>query len=206
MTGGVYAIKPWFLRRLRRVEEVLVQRGVSADALTLAAVGISSLGGMCLALGGLMDAPRLWLFLPPLCVVRLALNALDGSVARRAAPDPFGVVTNELGDRLQDAAMIAPLAFVASPMLALAALAATFVTSICGLLGSASGGDRLTTGPAGKADRVLLIGIGAGIAGVAGNAAPLEATTWLLLVGAALTIATRVSVLRRVLRGVSHVR
>jgi CDP-diacylglycerol--glycerol-3-phosphate 3-phosphatidyltransferase len=195
---GVYAAKPWFIRRLGRFEDALVRRGISADSITVGAIAISVLGGTVLALGGLIDDPRLWLLVPPLAVARLALNALDGAVARRSGTTgPFGLVKNELGDRLQDAALIAPLAVVVSPALALGALAVSFLTSICGLLGGTLGGERLTTGPAGKADRVLFLAAGSLIAAIVGDEAPFVFALWLVLAGGLVTIGLRVAALRR---------
>jgi CDP-diacylglycerol--glycerol-3-phosphate 3-phosphatidyltransferase len=199
---GVYAAKPWFVRRLARLENAFVRRGVSANSITLGAVAVSVVGGTLLALGGLVGEPRLWLFVPPLAVARLALNALDGSVARRSGTTgPFGVVTNELGDRLQEAALMAPLALVVSPVLAVGALAASFLTSTCGLLGQTVGGERLTTGPAGKADRVLLLASGSLVAGLAGDETPLGIALGLVLAGSCVTVVLRVAALRRMAGG-----
>ncbi|MEX2556908.1 MAG: hypothetical protein WEB06_14935 [Actinomycetota bacterium] len=135
---SLYDIKPWFLRRLRRFEDALVARRVSPDTLTFAAVGVSVAAGGFIAAGGLLDRPLLWLMVAPLVLVRLALNALDGSVARRTrSARPFGAALNEIGDRMSDAATVGATAFVAKPALALGALASCYLASSTGVLSMA---------------------------------------------------------------------
>ena len=41
MNVGLYELKPWFVARLGRVEDALVERKATPDALTYAAVGAS---------------------------------------------------------------------------------------------------------------------------------------------------------------------
>jgi CDP-diacylglycerol--glycerol-3-phosphate 3-phosphatidyltransferase len=194
---GLYAAKPWFVRRLHRIEDRLVARGVSPDALTVAALAVSICCGLLLALGGVFEIPALWLLVPPLGLVRLALNALDGSIARRSrSATPFGEVVNEMGDRISDVVVIGSLAFVVTPSLVLGALAITMLSSAAGLLGSVVIGERLSTGPMGKADRVVALGLGALVAGLSGSTLPLIAALWVVLAGAAITLTFRVLTLR----------
>jgi CDP-diacylglycerol--glycerol-3-phosphate 3-phosphatidyltransferase len=205
--NGLYAAKPWFVRRLKKIEDLLVGWNVSPDSLTVAAFVVSLCCGLFLALGGILDKPLLWLLVPPLGLVRLALNALDGSLARRKGIDrPFGEVMNELSDRLSDVALIGPLAFTAPASLALTALAATLISSTAGLLGRAVLGDRISGGPMGKPDRVTVISLGALASGVLASPVPLETSLWVILAGAVVTAAARVLTIRRRTFGGSHVR
>ncbi len=158
---GLYTIKPWFVRRLRRVEDALVARRVSADALTYAAVGVAATTGAVIAAGALLDRPIVWLAVGPLVLVRLALNALDGSVARRTgSARPFGQALNEVCDRVADACVIAPIALVAPPALALGALVAAFAASFTGVIALGVTGTRDYRGPMGKADRMAVVAVG----------------------------------------------
>ncbi|MDQ6747550.1 MAG: hypothetical protein M3010_05520, partial [Candidatus Dormibacteraeota bacterium] len=70
--GGLYALKPAFTRRLRRLEDWLVARGVGADLVTAAGVGCAAVAGTALATGALLHRPLLWLAVPPLMLARLA--------------------------------------------------------------------------------------------------------------------------------------
>jgi CDP-diacylglycerol--glycerol-3-phosphate 3-phosphatidyltransferase len=205
--NGLYAAKPWFVRRLKKVENLLVGWDVSADSLTAAALVVSLGCGLVLALGGILDQPLLWLLVPPLALVRLALNALDGSLACRKGTDrPFGEVINEMGDRLSDAALIGSLAFAAPVPLALTALVATLVSSTAGLLGRALLGDRISGGPMGKADRLAAISLAALAAGLWASPIPFEIALWVVLGGAVVTVAARLVAIRRRLEADSRVR
>jgi hypothetical protein len=67
-------------RELRRLEDALVERRVSPDLLSWAAVWVSVAAGVALAAGGLMREPLLWLIVPPLVFLRLALSGLTSRV------------------------------------------------------------------------------------------------------------------------------
>ncbi len=192
MLRGLYAIKPWFVRRLGSVEEVLVARRVHPDTLTIAAVVVSVLAGCAIAAGGLLHAPALWLVVPPLAIVRLALNALDGSVARRTrTARSFGTVLNEVGDRISDAATVGATSFVAGPKLGLGALACAFLVSFTGVLALGVTGKRDAGGPMGKADRAMLLGIGAVFGALFGSAVPFAVVAWAIIVLSVVTVIAR---------------
>lgn len=192
---GLYAAKPWFVGRLRRVEDLLVARRVSPDALTWWAVGVAAAAATATVAGEVAGAPAIWIAVAPLALARLALNALDGSVARRTgAARPFGAALNEICDRISDAAFLAPLALVAPPALALGALACAFAASLAGVLAWAVAGRRDHGGPMGKADRMLVVGLAAIVA-------PFAPVAWtaacaIVAAGSAVTVAARVTRIR----------
>lgn len=188
--NGLYAIKPWFVRRLRGVEDVLVSLRVSADALTWGAVVTAAFAAGAVAAGA--HSPLLWLAVAPLALARIALNALDGSVARRTGTArPSGALLNESCDRIADALFLAPLALIVHPALAFGALAATVLASFAGVLSQALTGVRDYGGPMGKADRMLVIGIASLIAPAVPRAWTFAATT--IALGALVTAAARVA-------------
>lgn len=194
----LYSIKPWFVRRLRRLEDLLVVRRVSPDALTGAAVVVSIAAGIAVALGGAMHRPSIWLAVPPLVLVRLALNALDGSIARRTRrARPFGAALNEIGDRVGDAAMIGATGFAVRPALAAGAVASSFLASSTGVLALALTGRRDSGGPMGKADRAAIFALGAAIGALAGSALPFTIVLWTILAGGLATAFARVCRVRR---------
>ncbi|HEV2754969.1 MAG TPA: CDP-alcohol phosphatidyltransferase family protein [Actinomycetota bacterium] len=196
--SGLYSIKPWFVRRLRRLEDFLVEHRVSPDTLSVAAVGVSVAAGAALAAGGILSEPLLWLVVPPLGVVRLALNALDGAVARRIGDGrPFGEVVNEMADRLADVAMLAPLAAVVEPALAFSALTCALLASAAGCAGRAVTGRRIAGGPMGKADRVAVIAIAGAAAVAASSPVPFEVAAWVIAAGSVLTTGLRLGSLSR---------
>jgi CDP-diacylglycerol--glycerol-3-phosphate 3-phosphatidyltransferase len=159
---GIYLLKPAFQRSLGGIERWLVERRVHPDWLTGLALVLSIGGGVCLYLA----AEQRWLLalVPVVAVVRTALNALDGLVARSTGlARPWGEVLNELSDRVADVSLIGGLA-VASPanlLLGTGALVAMLLSSYLAILSKAAGGQRQYMGPMGKADRMVLLAIGA---------------------------------------------
>lgn len=157
---SVYDLKPRFQALLRPLLLGLARLGFTANGLTLLAL----LGS--LALGALVgwrapSEPRWLLALPVWLFLRMALNALDGMLARELdMKSDLGAVLNEVGDVLSDCGLYLPLAFVAPAALwpvVLFTLLAT-LTELCGLLGQALGGARQYQGPMGKSDRALAVG------------------------------------------------
>ncbi|HCK82622.1 MAG TPA: CDP-alcohol phosphatidyltransferase family protein [Candidatus Competibacter sp.] len=154
----LYAIKPGFQNVLRPLARWLHGRGVTANRVTLAALFLS------LAAGGavwLWPVPETLLLLPPVLLLRMALNALDGMLAREfQGPTPLGAILNEVGDVLADAGLYLPLALMpgvsASAVVALVLLA--LLGEFCGVLGVQIGASRRYDGPLGKSDRALLLG------------------------------------------------
>jgi CDP-diacylglycerol---glycerol-3-phosphate 3-phosphatidyltransferase len=200
---GLYAVKPWFVGRLKPIEDGLVRKRVSPDALTYAAFAVSLTTGAAIAAGSILNTALLWLLVPPLCLARLALNALDGSIARRTSSSrPFGKVLNEVIDRCSDAAMLGSFAFVAPPALAAWAVAAAFGTSLTGILTESLTGGRASGGPMGKADRVAVVAIASAVAAGLGSESPFAIALVVVIAGCLLTSSARVVGLRRELSDV----
>lgn len=193
--SGLYALKPAFATRLRRLENVLHRRGIPADAVTFAALVLAVLTAGALALGA--QSPLLWLAVGPLCLARMACNAVDGSLARRSGTaSPRGAILNELGDRGADALTFAALAPVVGVPLALGAVLVALSTSFVAVLGQAVLGQRFGTGPLGKPDRVAVLSVAATAAAFIGAGALVAGA--LVLVGLGLfTVGRRVVVLWR---------
>lgn len=155
---SVYAIKPAFQNRLRPIAYGLHNRGVTANQVTLAALLLSLAVGSAL---WLWPTPLTWLLLPPILLLRMALNALDGMLARELqGPTPLGALLNELGDVVADAGLYLPLLLL--PGLSAAAIVAfvllALLSEFCGVLGVQIGASRRYDGPMGKSDRALLLG------------------------------------------------
>ncbi|MCC6174517.1 MAG: CDP-alcohol phosphatidyltransferase family protein [Chloroflexi bacterium] len=169
--AGIYVLKPAFQRSLGGIERWLVARRVHPDWLTGAALALSVVGGICLYAAPVQ--PWLLAAVPLVAVVRTALNALDGLVARDTGlARPWGEVLNELSDRLADVALLGGMAFAgpADLRLGAAAIVAMLISSYLAILSKAAGGRRQYMGPMGKADRMALLAV----VGVLGLVLPLE--------------------------------
>ncbi|MFL5750657.1 MAG: CDP-alcohol phosphatidyltransferase family protein [Chloroflexota bacterium] len=190
----LYRSKARVVGGLEPILHALERRGVSPDAVTLAAVPVGVLAGGCILASPV--APVLLLAVPLLAALRLVLNLLDGALARRIGrTHARGEFYNEVGDRVADLAFVVPVAFVpgANASLVLLGALGAVMASYAGLASRAAGGERIYRGMLSKPGRMVLIGTFAILAFVVGPGA------WglfsaLLLVGTALTAVERVVV------------
>jgi CDP-diacylglycerol--glycerol-3-phosphate 3-phosphatidyltransferase len=137
----------------------LGRAGVTANAVTLTAMGLSLALGASLYLaplgrGGFLLLPA-WMFL------RMALNAIDGMLARELEQrSAIGAYLNELSDVVSDAALFLP--FVAVAPFGWASVGAVIflaaLSEMAGALGPMVGAPRRYDGPMGKSDRAFVFG------------------------------------------------
>ena len=162
-TSSIYAIKPRFVEMLEPLRVRLAGRGVSPTKVTLAAIPAEFAVAACLILGTRM--PIVLLVVPPLTLVWMGLNALDGSLARsNGTSSVSGAALNELVDRLGDLIVVGT-AFVLAPITISAAVAIGLLGSeLVALIGWATTGLRRFDGPMGKPDRAATLAIGATLA------------------------------------------
>ena len=107
----LYALKPAFQTLLRPLAGRLVRAGVTANAVTVAALVLSLAEGGAIALWPASPWP--FLALPLVLLVRMALNALDGIMAREhGQASRLGAILNEAGDMVSDLALYLPFARV----------------------------------------------------------------------------------------------
>jgi len=190
--AGIYVLKPAFQRSLAGIERWLVARRVHPDWITGASLIVSIVGGICLyaAPGQLL----LLALVPLIALVRTALNALDGLVARSTGlARPWGEVFNEMTDRLADVALLGGLALAAPSTLALGAGAITtmLLSSYLAILSKAAGGRRQYMGPMGKADRMVLLAIGTPLGFVLPLAWVYNGILGIVLIGCLITLIRR---------------
>jgi CDP-diacylglycerol--glycerol-3-phosphate 3-phosphatidyltransferase len=111
----------------------------------------------------LFPQQRLWLLLLPVTLfLRMALNAVDGMLAREHnQKSRLGAILNELCDVVSDAALYLPFALVIplSPVAAVIAVILAGLTEMTGVVGQALTGDRRYDGPMGKSDRAFAYGL-----------------------------------------------
>jgi len=156
---SVYDLKPAFQRLLRPLCGSLARAGVTANQVTVAAALLS------LAAGGLVawrPAAR-WplLLIPGVLLVRMALNAIDGMLAREhGQKSALGGILNELGDVVSDVAIYLPLALVPGiiPWLVVILALLAGLTEMTGLAAVQIGASRRYDGPMGKSDRAVALG------------------------------------------------
>jgi len=197
---SVYDLKPRFQALLRPAIHRLARLGVTANHVTWTALVLSVAAGAAIAWRP--RAGALLLALPAVLFLRMALNAIDGMMARELdMKSPLGAVLNEIGDVASDAALYLPLArvpgFRADLVVAIVVLAV--ITEMTGVLGLALGGERRYDGPMGKSDRAFVIGALALALGL--GARPEPWLTPVLVTVLALLLVTLFNRARRAARG-----
>ncbi|MBX2860404.1 MAG: CDP-alcohol phosphatidyltransferase family protein [Vampirovibrio sp.] len=166
---SIYKLKPAFQKLLTPVLNLLVQAGVTPNQITMAALILSVAGGLMLTFWHPGTREELTgnsvvLWLPVLLFVRMALNALDGMLARtQEMSSRLGEILNELGDVLSDAVLYLPLIFFVGPGILNIVLVVLFTVfavlcEFSGVLGKAIDGERRYQGPMGKSDRAFIVG------------------------------------------------
>ncbi|MGI9643652.1 MAG: CDP-alcohol phosphatidyltransferase family protein [Acidimicrobiia bacterium] len=156
---SLYGIKPGFVRLLDPIRKSLARRGVSPTTVTLAAVPVELTVAACLVIG--VRAPFVLLLVPVLAVAWMALNALDGSLARATGGvTSVGTVLNELVDRFGDLVVVS-VAFIVAPLPVAAGLGVAILSSeLVAAIGWATTGHRHFRGPMGKPDRAAVLAVG----------------------------------------------
>ncbi|WP_373976688.1 CDP-alcohol phosphatidyltransferase family protein [Chitinibacter sp. SCUT-21] len=168
---SIYQLKASFQNLLRPIVRRLASWGITANAVTVTAMLISvSLGILLFAYAALWRPEdggyRLWLLLPVWLFVRMALNAIDGMLAREhGQKSNLGAILNETGDVISDVALIIPFFILAwhvddaiAVPLIFAVLILAIITEYIGVLGPMLGASRRYDGPLGKSDRAFVFG------------------------------------------------
>jgi CDP-diacylglycerol--glycerol-3-phosphate 3-phosphatidyltransferase len=158
--ASIYDIKPKFQALLRPIKQKLAAAGVTANQVTIAALLLSVGHGLLIAYASMQ---WLWLLLLPVTLfLRMALNAIDGMLAREhGQKSRLGALLNELSDVASDAALYLPFAVVA-PLSATAAVIAVVLaglTEMTGVVAQTIGSTRRYDGPMGKSDRAFAYGL-----------------------------------------------
>jgi 1-acyl-sn-glycerol-3-phosphate acyltransferase len=112
---SIYDLKPKFQNLLRPLIKRLAVLGLRPNAITLLAL----LGSIIVGVTVLQAAkhPAVLLLLPLWLFARMALNAIDGMMARELQMSTsLGAVLNEVGDVLSDIGLYLPLAFLHEPV------------------------------------------------------------------------------------------
>ena len=156
---SIYQLKPAFQNLLRPVTATLARSGVTANQVTLAAMLLSFGVVFCL---WQFHAER-WplLLLPIFLFIRMALNAIDGMLAREhGQKSALGAMLNELSDVLSDAALYLPFAVLpgVSPMLMVWVVLLAVICEMSGVAALQIGASRRYDGPMGKSDRAFIFG------------------------------------------------
>lgn len=157
---SVYQLKPKFQQLLLPVLNQLHKQQITANKITIAAMIWSAI------LGGLLFLspahPVYLIFVAFGLLVRMALNALDGMMARNFnQQSKLGEILNEVGDVISDTIIFCGLfsfSFTNSTLV-FVFIVLSIINEFSGVLAKLASGVRRYDGPMGKSDRALLIGL-----------------------------------------------
>jgi CDP-diacylglycerol---glycerol-3-phosphate 3-phosphatidyltransferase len=194
MALSVYQLKPRFQQLLRPLVRWLHGVGVTANGVTLLACIVSCIVGAVVW----QWAAWRWVFalVPLWMVVRMALNAIDGMLAREfGQKSALGGLLNEVTDVIADAALILPFMALPgfAPALVVAVCLGAWLTEFVGVVAVAVGASRRYDGPMGKSDRAVVFGVTALLAAVGISLQALAPVIlWGVLAALAWTVVNRV--------------
>ncbi|MBO6573514.1 MAG: CDP-alcohol phosphatidyltransferase family protein [Balneola sp.] len=157
---SIYKIKPKFQQLLKPVLVLLNKYSITANQITISAIFLSLLIGLSFWFSS--NFQLLFLIVPIGLLIRMALNALDGMMARTYdQQSKLGEVLNEVGDVISDLFIYFPLLKIFSQDLYLVALflVLTVLNEFSGLIGKIISQERRYDGPMGKSDRAFVISI-----------------------------------------------
>lgn len=191
--ASIYQLKSRFQDLLRPLVGWMAGRGITANQVTVSAIVLSALGGLTLGLWPEAGWP--FLLLPVILFLRMALNAIDGMLAREHdMRSALGAVLNELGDVVSDLCLYLPFALLAgaSPVLVIGICLLAVIGEMTGVIGVQVGASRRYDGPMGKSDRAVVFGTLGGLVGLGlAGATMLNVILGLTLVLAAVTVVNR---------------
>jgi CDP-diacylglycerol---glycerol-3-phosphate 3-phosphatidyltransferase len=199
---SIYDLKPAFQGLLRPLVRTLARAGITANAVTIAAVLLSLGTGAWLA-----TEPQSVFALaavPIVLFIRMGLNAIDGMLAREhAMTSKLGALLNELGDVISDTALYLPFALVPGlpPACIVSIVVVAVITEMAGVVAVQIGATRRYDGPMGKSDRAFAFGLLALVL-----AAGVDPGLWSTLLTAVVLLLSMVTVVNRARRALAEVR
>jgi len=154
---SIYQLKPKFQALLRPLTRALFQLRITANMVTLFAMFASIALGIFLYLSSTVAI--YYLSLPFFLFFRMALNAIDGMLAREFhQKSHLGGIYNEIGDIISDSFLFFaffPLGF--APLLLFSVIILSASSEVIGILGAVEGTERRYDGPMGKSDRAFVL-------------------------------------------------
>ncbi|MBR1775462.1 CDP-alcohol phosphatidyltransferase family protein [bacterium] len=158
---SVYQLKSKFSDVLRPLVNVMVKCGITANMVTISAFVLSVVTGALVYYYVPKCICAYWL-LPIALFVRMALNNIDGVIAREHnQKSNIGAIYNELGDILSDTVIYVPLLYVAGCNVWLIFLftVLTIISETVGIMGVQINASRHYDGPMGKSDRAFWLSV-----------------------------------------------
>ena len=192
----IYDLKPRFQALLRPIVIRFAEKGYTPNQVTWAALILSLIAGGLIVLT--VGARGALILVPFVLFIRMALNAIDGMLAKEhQMQSDGGAILNEMSDVVSDVALYLPFALipgVSAVWVVLFVITAIF-TEMAGVLGWAVKQDRRYDGPMGKSDRAFVMGLIALLLALG-----IPTSSWLTLLFIVMTLLSGWTSVRRCLR------
>lgn len=154
----IYDLKPKFQDLLRPIVKKCANKGYTANQVTLFALFLSFISGILIMLATFNI--KLLLLIPIIMFVRMALNAIDGMLAKEHdMKTKKGAILNELSDVVSDVFLYLPFVLFLDIYLVVIVVILSIISEFTGVLFQAVYNDRRYDGPMGKSDRAFLFGL-----------------------------------------------
>ncbi|MCP4111734.1 MAG: CDP-alcohol phosphatidyltransferase family protein [Desulfobacteraceae bacterium] len=156
----IYNLKPYFQNCLRPICSGIVNKGITANHVTIVSAVLSVVFGLFLII--LNKYQWIFFILPFFMFFIMALNAIDGIIAKEFnMKTPEGAILNELCDVISDIFLYIPFAFIPgiSSIIIVIITMLSIITEMAGILAFSIGADRKYDGPIGKSDRAFVFSV-----------------------------------------------
>ncbi|CAA6816550.1 MAG: CDP-diacylglycerol--glycerol-3-phosphate 3-phosphatidyltransferase (EC [uncultured Sulfurovum sp.] len=193
----IYDLKPKFQAVLRPTVIFLAERNITPNQVTMFAILLSIIVGAIIALT--QGAKWILLFVPLFMFLRMALNAIDGLLAKEHnMKTKRGAMFNEMSDVIADVALFLPFAFIVgiNPIYVVLFAVIGVFNEMAGVVAQTLNGERRYDGPMGKSDRVFVVGFIALLLGLG-----VEAGLWVDILFIVATLLAVLSTYNRAIRG-----
>lgn len=156
---SIYEIKPKFQQLLMPIVDWMRKIGMTPNQVTILALVLSIVTGIILSI--FHDNKWIFILMPIVMFVRMALNAIDGVMAKRyQMKSHLGLLLNELGDVISDLFLFIPFVFIAEDygIGIMLFISLSIISEMAGVTVRVIGSSRRYDGPMGKSDRAFIVG------------------------------------------------
>ncbi|MCD8818502.1 CDP-alcohol phosphatidyltransferase family protein [Mammaliicoccus sciuri] len=156
---SIYEIKPKFQQLLMPIVDWMRKIGMTPNQVTILALLLSIVTGISLSI--FHENKWIYILMPIVMFVRMALNAIDGVMAKKyQMKSHLGLLLNELGDVISDLFLFIPFVFIAEDygIGIMLFISLSIISEMAGVTVQVIGSSRRYDGPMGKSDRAFIVG------------------------------------------------
>lgn len=156
---SIYEIKPKFQQLLMPIVDWMRKIGMTPNQVTILALLLSIVTGIILSI--FHENKWIYILMPIVMFVRMALNAIDGVMAKKyQMKSHLGLLLNELGDVISDLFLFIPFVFITEDygIGIMLFISLSIISEMAGVTVQVIGSSRRYDGPMGKSDRAFIVG------------------------------------------------